>query len=83
MSAFTEYAKEQQEIDGLLFKGYTIASIQEDLDGARIKFVRGEPAKSSVELLLLTADARKYVTTLVVAELRAEGEQAGCYSAEV
>lgn len=41
MSAFTEYAKEQQEIDGLLFKGYTIASIQEDLDGARIKFVRG------------------------------------------
>lgn len=83
MSAFAEYAKEQQEIDELLFKGYTIASIQEDLDGARIKFVRGEPAKSTVELLLLTADARKYVTTLVVAELRAEGAQAGCYSAEV
>ncbi|WP_339267711.1 hypothetical protein [Paenibacillus sp. FSL R5-0470] len=83
MSAFAEYAKEQQEIDGLLFKGYTIASIQEGLDGARIKFVRGEPAKSSVELLLLTADARKYVTTLVVAELRAEGEQVGCYSGEV
>ncbi|MEK3772446.1 hypothetical protein MKY14_28410 [Paenibacillus sp. FSL R5-0887] len=83
MSAFAEYAKEQQEIDGLLFKGYMIASIQEDLDGARIKFVRGEPAKSSVELLLLTADARKYVTTLVVAGLRAEGEQAGCYSGEV
>ncbi|WP_339170343.1 hypothetical protein NST94_28230 [Paenibacillus sp. FSL H8-0282] len=83
MSAFAEYAKEQQEIDGLLFKGYTIASIQEDLDGARIKFVRGEPAKSSVELLLLTADARKYVTTLVVTGLRAEGEQAGCYSGEV
>ncbi|MEK4191128.1 hypothetical protein [Paenibacillus sp. FSL L8-0494] len=83
MSAFAEYAKEQQEIDGLLFKGYTIAGIQEDLDGARIKFVRGEPAKSSVELLLLTADARKYLTTLVVEGLRAEGEQAGCYSGEV
>ncbi|KTD83980.1 hypothetical protein [Paenibacillus etheri] len=83
MSVFTEYAKEQQEIDGLLFKGYTIASIQEDLDGARIKFVRGEPAKSSMELLLLIADARKYVTTLVVAGLRAAGEQASCYSGEV
>ncbi|MBY3619086.1 hypothetical protein HGO21_05950 [Acinetobacter sp. CUI P1] len=83
MSAFAEYAKEQQEIDGLLFKGYTIASVQEDLDGARIKFVRGEPAKSSIELLLLTADARKYVTTLVVAELRVAGEQSSCYSGEV
>lgn len=83
MSAYAEYAKEQQEIDGLLFKGYTIASIQEDLDGARIKFVRGEPAKSAIELLLLTADARKYVTTLVVAGVTAEGEQASCYSGEV
>lgn len=83
MSAYAEYAKEQQEIDGLLFKGYTIASIQEDLDGARIKFVRGEPAKSSIDLLLLTADARKYVTTIMVAGLMAAGEQANCYSGEV
>lgn len=67
MSAFAEFAKEQQEVDGLLFKGYTIAGILEDLDGARIKFVRAEPAKSAVELLLLTADARKYVTTLIFA----------------
>lgn len=71
MSAFDEFEKEQQEIDGLLFKGYGITSILEDLDGARIKFVRGEPAKSEVELLLLTADARKYVTTLVVVDQRA------------
>jgi hypothetical protein len=83
VSAYAEYAKEQQEIDGLLFKGYTIASIQEDLDGARIKFVRGEPAKSTIELLLLTADARKYVTTLVVAGQMEAGEQTGCYSGEV
>lgn len=75
MSAYAEYAKEQQEIDGLIFKGYTITSIQEDLDGARVMFVRGESAKSSIELLLLTADARKYVTTLLVAGLMAAGEQ--------
>ncbi|WP_339318460.1 hypothetical protein [Paenibacillus sp. FSL R10-2734] len=83
MSAFAEYAKEQQEIDGLLFKGYTITSILEDLDGARVTFVRGEPAKSSMELLLLTADARKYVTTVVIAGLMAADEQTGCYSGEV
>lgn len=68
---------------GCFLKGIRLPQIQEDLDGARIKFVRGELTKSSVELLLLTADARKYVTTLVVAGLRAEGEQAGCYSGEV
>lgn len=72
MSAFAEFSKEQGEVDGLLFKGYSIANIQEDLDGARVKFVRGEPAKSAVELLLLTADARKYVTTLVVVGQRAQ-----------
>jgi hypothetical protein len=83
MSAYAEYAKEQQEIDGLLFKGYTVASIQEDLDGARIKFVRGEPARSSIEILLLTADARKYVTTLMVVGLMGAGVQASCYSGEV
>ena len=74
MSAYEEFAKEQQEIDGLLFKGYTIASILEDLDGARIKFIRGEPAKSEVELMVLTADARKYVTTLVVVDQRAAAQ---------
>ncbi|MDQ0192322.1 hypothetical protein [Paenibacillus wynnii] len=67
MAAYEEFAKEQQAIDELLFKGYSIAGIQEDLDGAKVKFVRGEPAKSNVELVLLTADARKYVTTLVFA----------------
>jgi hypothetical protein len=66
MSAFAEFAREQQEVDELLFKGYSIAGIQEDLDGARVVFVRGGSAKGKMELLLLTADARKYVTTLVI-----------------
>ncbi|WP_410512736.1 hypothetical protein PaeBR_22740 [Paenibacillus sp. BR2-3] len=67
MSAYAEFAKEQQEINDLLFKGYAVASIVENLDGAAVKFVRGEPAPGSVKLNLLTADARKYVTTLVFA----------------
>ncbi|KGE20283.1 hypothetical protein [Paenibacillus wynnii] len=65
MAAYEEFAKEQQAIDQLLFKGYTIAGIQEDLDGATVKFVMGEPTKGVVYLQLLTADARKYVTTLL------------------
>lgn len=68
MAAYEEFLKEQKEVDDLLFKGYAIACIEESLDGAKVSFVRGEPAKSTIEVLLLTADARKYVTTLIFAE---------------
>lgn len=67
MSAFDEFDQERQEIDGLLQQGYSILSIIEDLDGARVKFVHGNPNKVPVWLQLLTADARKYVTTVVLA----------------
>ncbi|BCG61486.1 hypothetical protein [Paenibacillus sp. URB8-2] len=70
MSAYDEFAKEKQEIDALLDQGYTVTGMLETLDGAKVKFGSGEPAKGSVELLLLTADARKYVTTLVFAGLQ-------------
>lgn len=66
MSAFDEFDRERQEIDGLLQQGYSIVSIEEELDGAIVKFVHGGPGKVPVELLLLTADARKHVTTAVL-----------------
>lgn len=67
MSAYAEFDKERQGVDTLLRQGYSITSIQEDLDGARVKFISSEPGKSSQELLLLTADARKHVTTVLFA----------------
>ncbi|OKP85365.1 hypothetical protein A3844_16385 [Paenibacillus helianthi] len=70
MSAYAEFDKERQEVDTLLRQGYSITSIQEDLDGARVKFISSEPGKSSQELLLLTADARKHVTTLLFAGIK-------------
>jgi hypothetical protein len=65
MSAYEEFDKERQEIDSLMQQGYTVAGIFEDLDGARVKFISSEPGGAPVELLLLTADARKHVTTLI------------------
>lgn len=65
MSAFEEFDQERQAIDSLLLQGYTVTGIFEDLDGARVRFIRREPAGEPVELLLLTADARKHVTTLI------------------
>lgn len=35
MSAFDEFDQERQEVDDLLLQGYSIVSIEEDLDGAR------------------------------------------------
>ncbi|AIQ61420.1 hypothetical protein [Paenibacillus borealis] len=65
MSAFDEFDQERQAIDSLLLQGYTVTGIFEDLDGARVRFIPSEPAGEPVELLLLTADARKHVTTLI------------------
>ncbi|QWU16008.1 hypothetical protein SAMN04487895_102248 [Paenibacillus sophorae] len=70
MSAYDDFAKEKQEIDDLLLQGYAVTGMLETLDGAKVKFDQGEPGKGSVELLLLTADARKYVTTLVFAGMQ-------------
>ncbi|WP_025706176.1 hypothetical protein [Paenibacillus graminis] len=67
MSAYAEFDKERQEIDTLLRQGYIITGIHEDLDGAGVKFKGSKPGLSQVELLLLTADSRKYVTTLIFA----------------
>jgi hypothetical protein len=67
MSAFDEFEQERLAIDGLLQQGYRVTGITEDLDGAKVTFAPGSPEQSPVELLLLTADARKHVTTLIFA----------------
>lgn len=72
MSAFEEFDLERQEIDSLVREGYSIVRIEEDLDGAKVKFTSSDPDKSDVELLLLTADARKHVTTVLLAGSRPE-----------
>ncbi|WP_342437521.1 hypothetical protein NSS79_32125 [Paenibacillus sp. FSL L8-0436] len=70
MSAFDEFDQERQEIDALLLQGYSIVSIEEDLDGARVKFIHSGQGRVPVELELLTADARKHVTTAVLSGRR-------------
>lgn len=65
MSAFDEFDQERQAIDELLEQGYKVIHIAEDLDGAKVTFAPGGPGQKPVELLLLTADARKHVTTVV------------------
>lgn len=63
MSASHEYQQEKEAIDAYIAKGFTVASVHESLDGALVTFRSSEGANES--LPLLTADARKYLSTLI------------------
>ncbi|MFC4100607.1 hypothetical protein [Paenibacillus xanthanilyticus] len=75
MSHYAEVLKEQRAIDALLADGYRITRISEDMDGSAVSFAKAAPSDERAELQLLTADARKYVVTLLFARMRA-GESA-------
>ncbi|WP_411345062.1 hypothetical protein ACE3MZ_02945 [Paenibacillus sp. WLX1005] len=65
MSTFAEFEKEKMQIDEVMAQGYMVLAIRETLDGAMILFARNGNSKESTQLQLLTADARKYVTSLL------------------
>ncbi|WP_372663600.1 hypothetical protein [Cohnella sp.] len=69
MSAYEEYYAEKQAVDAYLIAGFTIVGINEVLDGMEIRFKKQPPDDpDEAELLLLTADARKYVSYLIFAQ---------------
>jgi tRNA isopentenyl-2-thiomethyl-A-37 hydroxylase MiaE len=68
MSAFDEYAEEKRTIDELIGQGFSIAGMYERLDGADVLFVRKSEPEARRKVLLLTAEARKYVSYLVLVQ---------------
>jgi hypothetical protein len=68
MSAYEEYTKEKRQVDTLLQDGYLIAAINEVLEGMEILFKKQPPESDEAQLLLLTADARKYVSNLIFSQ---------------
>lgn len=66
MSAYEEYCEEKQAVDALLEDGFKIVGINEALDGMEIRFRKQPPESDEAQLLLLTADARKYVSNLII-----------------
>lgn len=63
MSAFADFEKEKLRIDQFLDNGYIVIAIQESLEGALIKFTKDRSTSEHDDLHLITADARKYLTT--------------------
>ncbi len=67
MSAYEEFYEEKQAVDAYLIAGFTIIGIKETLDGMVVRFRKQQSDADEAELVLLTADARKYVSNLIVA----------------
>ena len=70
MSSYREFAEEKEKIDSLKRKGYQIRNVTESLDGAVVEFEHRENREERQKLLLETADARKYVSSIVFEERR-------------
>lgn len=64
MSAYKEYLEEKQHIDALIAEGYHITAISSSLSGDTVRFLH--PVLTAKELLVCTADARKYITVLLL-----------------
>jgi hypothetical protein len=64
MSDYKQYLSEREKIDTLISKGYVINDVQENLSGAFVQFIDGE--KNTETLQVLTADARKYFSALII-----------------
>jgi hypothetical protein len=67
MSSYKEFLEEKEKIDGLLQYGYEITRIHENLSGAFVEFTNSKNQEDKVELQILTADARKYFSSIIIA----------------
>ena len=68
MSSYKEFISEKKRIDGLLQKDYEITRITENLSGAFVEFTNSKNPEDKLELQILTADARKYFSTIIIAK---------------
>ncbi|GLY10815.1 hypothetical protein [Bacillus badius] len=72
MSSYKEFLAEKQKIDELYKSGYEITKVEENLSGAFLTFERsnlnGKSKVTQVKLQILTADARKYFSNLIMAK---------------
>lgn len=72
MSAWQKFMEEKRQIEALISSGYAISEIKEQLDGDVVYFVK--PARGNdtevCQLKLENADSRKYVGSVLMAQLR-------------
>lgn len=75
MSEYQEFLQERDRIDFLIQNGYKITNITENLSGAFVHFEKSKDpqADSKKETLhILTAEARKYFSVMVLQQQKEE-----------
>ncbi|MCM3587553.1 hypothetical protein M3182_17595 [Mesobacillus maritimus] len=70
MSAYKEFLEEKQKIDELIDNGYEITCVRENLSGAFVEFTNTQNLEDKVELHILTADARKHFSNIIIHKQR-------------
>ncbi|MDQ0338229.1 hypothetical protein J2S00_001013 [Caldalkalibacillus uzonensis] len=75
MAESKQFFEEKEKIDALLNQGYSIVNIEENLSGAFVDFELQRTPRGNEErrkrLHILTADARKYFSTIVFQQQKA------------
>ncbi|RKQ34688.1 hypothetical protein [Oceanobacillus halophilus] len=65
MSSYQDFLREKQRIDEYVKNGYKITAVVGTLDGDSVELEK-ENTGEKQSILLRNADARKYITTLLI-----------------
>lgn len=68
MSAYEQFAEEKNKLDDFIKQQYSIIGVREDLSGTWLTLQH--PGGDQAVLLLLTADARKYASNVLIKQSR-------------
>lgn len=69
MSDHQQYIRERDQIDILITKDYHIKSVEENLNGSIVEFVKNKPQEEENKreiLYITTANARKYFAVKMI-----------------
>ncbi|MGG4142580.1 hypothetical protein ABEW34_05555 [Paenibacillus algorifonticola] len=67
MSAYQQVLEEKAKLDGYMIRQFKFIHIEENLSGATVTLQH--PGGEAATLQLLTAEARKYLTNLLIKQL--------------
>lgn len=68
MAAYEQFVEEKNKLDDFIRQQYSITGVREDLSGTWLTLQH--PGGDQAVLLLLTADARKYLANVLIKQSR-------------
>ncbi|MFX3631925.1 MAG: hypothetical protein ACE3L7_07580 [Candidatus Pristimantibacillus sp.] len=72
MSVYAEFQEEKERIDSYISRQFRICNVTEGLSGSTVELKQSNG--ESVTLLVLSADARKYLSNVLIKQIAMEAE---------